>query len=74
MICAEGTISVSAGKSDLNVAGDISLAEAIVKIRKANSKQGGGLQLWGTKIGLAEGTLEHVGMLTQKASVPKSPD
>ncbi len=74
MICAERPISESAGKSDLNVAGDISLAKAFVKMWKANSEQRGGLQLWGTKIGLAEGTLEHVGMLTQKASVPKSPD
>ena len=74
MICAERPISESAGKSDLNVAGDISLAKAIAKMRKANSEQGGGLQLWGTKIGLAEGTLEHFGILTQKAGVPESPD
>ena len=74
MIYAERPISESASKSDLNVAGDISLAKAFVKMRKANSEQRGGLQLWGTKISLAEGTLEHFGILTQEAGVPESTD
>ncbi len=59
-------------KSDLNVSGDISLAEAVTKMREANGEQSSGLQLFGAKIGMAEGTLEDVRVLTQQACVPES--
>ena len=57
-------------KSDQNVTGDVTLAKAVAKMREANGEQSSGLQLFGAKIGLAEGTLEHFGILTQEAGVP----
>ena len=65
---------MSTSKGNLDVTGDIPLAKAIAKVRKANSEQSGGLQLLGTKVGLAEGALEHVGVLTKEAGVPEGPD
>ena len=62
------------GKGNLDVAGDIPLAQAVAEVRKANGEQRGGLQLRGTKVGLAERVLEHIGVLTAETSVPKGPN
>ena len=74
LVGAKRPVSVPAGKGNLNVTGHVPLAQASAKMWEADGEQRGRLQLLGTKVGLAERVLEHIGVLTEETSVPKGPD